>query len=40
MINDFLKGQEEVEKVKEHLTRAHGSYNMLTEMIENLMSEE
>lgn len=25
---------------KEHLTITHGSYNMLTEMIENLMSEE
>lgn len=30
----------EPQQQKEHLTITHGSYNMLTEMIENLMSEE
>ena len=34
-----MAGEDKKEQ-KEHLTISHGSYNMLVEMVENLMSEE
>ena len=39
-LKQLIKQARKLNETKEHLTISHGSYNMLVEMIENLMSEE